>query len=190
MAASNFISPLGGYNAASVDYVAPQTNYGIITGLDKDDGTGTAWWGVNNSTHALLIDKITEYTPAAGLTVNGVAFPSSGTYTPTLFNTANLAGSAAYLCQYMRVGSTVTVSGAVSVDPTTTSVLTQLGISLPVASDFATNQNLGGVAFASNVLNEGAAIYGDTANDRALMQWIAGDVTNHVLFFSFTYQVI
>lgn len=113
----------------------------------------------------------------------------SGTYTPTLTEVANLDASTAYECQYMRVGNVVTVSGAVDVDPTTTSTTTKLGISLPVASNFANSLDCGGVGHAV-LFAEGAAIYADGTNDRAEMQWLAGDVTDHAVFFTFTYQVI
>lgn len=113
-----------------------------------------------------------------------------GTYTPTLTNVANLAASTAYQCQYMRVGDTVTVSGKVDVDPTVTATATQLGISLPVTSNFGAAEDCGGVAFASGVAGQGAAILGDATNNRAEMNWVATDVTNQPMYFTFTYQVI
>lgn len=114
----------------------------------------------------------------------------SGTYTPTLTNVANVAASTAYACQYMRVGSTVTVSGKVDVDPTVTVTSTQLGISLPIASALATAQQCAGTAFAPAIAAQGAAILGDVANTRAQMQWISGDVTNQAMYFSFSYTVV
>lgn len=115
---------------------------------------------------------------------------TSGTYTPTLTNVANLDASTAYLCQYMRIGSTVTVSGKVDIDPTLTATSTQLGISLPVASNFANAQNCGGVAFASGIVAQGAAILADATNDRAQLQFISTDTTNQAMYFTFTYQII
>lgn len=114
----------------------------------------------------------------------------SGVYTPTLTNVANVAASTAYECQYLRVGNTVTVSGKVDVDPTLTATSTQLGISLPVASNFGTAQDCAGVAFAPGIVSQGAAILGDVTNDRAQMQWVAADVTNQAMYFTFSYQVI
>ncbi len=114
----------------------------------------------------------------------------SGTYTPTLTNVANLDASTAFVCQYLQVGATVTVSGKVNVDPTTTLTLTQLGISLPIASNFAAAEQCGGVAFASGIASQGAAMLADATNDRAQLTWIATDITNQSMYFSFTYQVI
>jgi hypothetical protein len=118
-----------------------------------------------------------------------VLLGTSGTYTPTLTGVANVAASTAYACQYVRVGNVVTVTGKVDVDPTA-AVATQLGISLPVASNLATAQQCAGVAFSPTIAGQGAAILGDTANDRAQMEWIAVDVTNQPMAFTFMYLVV
>ena len=113
-----------------------------------------------------------------------------GAYTPTLTNVANLDASTAYECQYLKVGRTVTVSGKVDVDPTAPAASTQLGITLPIASNFGATEDCAGAAFASAIAGQGAAILGDATNDRAQMTWVAGDVTNQPMYFTFTYQVI
>ena len=115
---------------------------------------------------------------------------ASGVYTPTLTNVTNLDGSTAFECQYMRVGSSVTVSGRVSVDPTLTATATELGISIPIASNFAGQGDCGGAAFAIGIAGQGAGIRADLTNDRAEMKWVATDVTDQSMFFIFMYQVI
>lgn len=114
----------------------------------------------------------------------------SGTYTPTLTNSVNLDGSTAYAAQYMRVGNTVTVSGKVDLDPTATATATSLGISLPIASNFANEQNCAGTAAAPFVAGEAIAIRADATNDRADMVFISQTASNHGVFYTFTYQVI
>ena len=114
----------------------------------------------------------------------------SGAYTPTLTNVANLDASTAYECQYLRVGSVVVVSGKVDVDPTLAATSTQLGISLPIVSNLGASEDCAGTAFAAGVAGQGAAILGDTANDRAQMQWVSGDLANRGMFFIFAYQVL
>jgi hypothetical protein len=84
----------------------------------------------------------------------------------------------------------VTVSGRVDVDPTAGAMVTQLGIALPIASNLATVHDCAGAAFASGIAGQGAAIRGDTANDRAEMIWISADVTNQPMYFVFSYVVI
>lgn len=115
---------------------------------------------------------------------------SSGVYTPTLTNGANLAASTAFQCQYVRIGSVVTVSGKVSVDPTLAATATELGISLPIASNFGAVEDCGGVSFAMAIAGQGAGIIADVANDRASMNWVAADVTNQPMSFTFTYRII
>ncbi len=113
-----------------------------------------------------------------------------GAYTPTLTNTANLSASTAYPCQYMQVGTVVTVSGRVDVDPTTITTLTQLKISLPVSSNFTQSYQCGGCGGAAGTSVEAYGITAAPSDTNALMSWVAVDVTNHQVAFSFTYQVV
>lgn len=115
---------------------------------------------------------------------------TSGTYTPTLTNVSNLDASTAFLCQYLRVGSVVTVSGQVNMDATIPATLTELRMSLPIASNLGAATNLGGTAFANNVAGLGAAIYADSANDAALFSYASSDTNDRAFFFSFTYRII
>lgn len=115
---------------------------------------------------------------------------TSGTYTPTLFNDANLDASTAYSCQYLRNGDVVTVSGRVDIDPTLTATITRLGISLPIASNLANSNECAGAAGSSGIAGQVAAIGGDSTNDRAQMVWLSGDVTNTAMYFIFTYRII
>jgi hypothetical protein len=114
---------------------------------------------------------------------------ASGTYTPTLNNMTNLDATVAYACQYLRVGSVVTVSGRLDANPTAAGT-TQIGISLPIASNFAGTEECAGTAFSQSVAGLGAAILADTADNRALMEWTAVDTIERSLFFSFTYRII
>jgi len=115
----------------------------------------------------------------------------TGTYTPTLTGVTNVAASTAYVCQYLRVGPMVTVSGRVSIDPTAGATLTQLGISLPVPSAFTAAEQCGGAAAASAVAGYSGSILADATNDRAELAFTTGaDVANRVWGFSFMYQVL
>jgi hypothetical protein len=116
-------------------------------------------------------------------------FITSGTYTPTITNGSNVAGSTAYECQYMRVGSVVTVSGRIDIDPTLTATSTQLTFTLPISSAFGASNNLGGTAYCPNIAGMGAAIQSDGVS-QALVQYVPSDLTNNPYFFSFTYRII
>lgn len=113
----------------------------------------------------------------------------SGVYTPTLTNVANLDASTPRQCTWMRVGSVVTVFGQFDADPTATTTLTKLGVSLPVASGLSTAYQLGGIAAAPGVAGQVAGIYADATNDRAEIAWTAVDTTNQTMTFQFSYEV-
>jgi hypothetical protein len=68
----------------------------------------------------------------------------SGTYTPTISGTVNLDANTPRVCQWMRIGNVVSVSGGINLDPTSNGIETQWQISLPVASDFAQVWQLAG----------------------------------------------
>jgi hypothetical protein len=113
----------------------------------------------------------------------------ASTYTPTLTSITNISANTAYQCQYLRVGATVIVSGRADVDPTAAGQV-QLGISLPVASNIGATEDVGGSAACINVAGQSAGIWGDAANDRAIMEWVTVDTANRPMFFIFGYQVI
>lgn len=116
---------------------------------------------------------------------------AAGTYTPTITAVANCTIGGGYSAQYLRVGNTVTVSGKCDIDPTSATTLTQVGISLPVASNFSAEEHCAGVAATSGVTGYSGRIVADGTNDRAELQFVtATDVSNVGWSFHFTYQVI
>jgi hypothetical protein len=140
--------------------------------------------------HEAALDPHPGYTTSAELTVALAALNiASGTYTPTLTGVTNVDSSIAHACQYMRVGSVVTVSGAFEIN-CTAAAATELGISLPIASNFGSSQQCGGTAFADAIAGMGAAIAGDTANDRAAVLFVTTDTSNRTMRFSFTYRIV
>lgn len=160
---------------------------GLTSASDKIPyftGSGTAAVTDFTSTARSLVD---DTSVSAMRTTLGFA---DGTYTPTLTNVANVSASTNYQCQYLRVGNTVVVSGKLDIDPTLATTATQLGISLPIASNIGAAENCGGVAFASAIASQGAAIVGDAANNRAELQYISTDVTNQPMYFIFQYLII
>ena len=86
----------------------------------------------------------------SGATVAFGPLLSNGTYTPTLTAVTNVAASTANACQWLRVGNTVTVSGSVAVTATAVSTDTEIGISIPVASNFARGANVGGTGASTS----------------------------------------
>ena len=112
-----------------------------------------------------------------------------GTYTPTLTNLNNLSASTPHVCQYLRVGNVVTVSGYLEIDPVAASSFTSLNVSLPIASTFTASEQCCGTAFCNVVSGQGAAFFADGANG-AVMQLIAVSTANQFMSFSFTYRIV
>lgn len=129
----------------------------------------------------------------AGLTCTTLSIAGGavigGTYTPTLFNTANVGASTALQCQYIRVGNVVNVSGGVTLAPTLLATLTTLGMSLPIASTLSSLSNLGGTAANSSVASNGGPVFADTVNNRATLQLISVGTGSETFSFDFQYLV-
>lgn len=135
-------------------------------------GTGVS---VNTTTNTHTISLNTSYITA-------------GTYTPTLTGVTNVTGTTAYACQYMRVGNVVTVSGKLNIDFTSTG-LTEVGISLPIASSISNDFEVAGTgATGENTIS--GAILGDAANNRAHFAFQTGSSAGYNFFFTFTYQIL
>lgn len=114
---------------------------------------------------------------------------SSGAYLPTLTNVSNLDASTTYPAQYLRVGDAVNVTGRVDVDPTTGSTFTDLGISLPIASNLFDNQ-LAGVGGSNAIPGSSAIVYPDTVNNRAVLSFYAPSTSSYAIYYSYTYRVV
>jgi hypothetical protein len=112
---------------------------------------------------------------------------TSGTYTPTLTNTTNIDASTAEAAQYMRVGNVVTVSGRVAIDATAAAA-TVMGVSLPIASNFANLRECGGIVGAAG--GPFGEIRADSTNDRATFAYTATGTANTAYYFTFTYRII
>lgn len=154
----------------------------------------TVTWS-NNPTHSA------NHTYSGNVTVNGSLALSSGaivpgTYTPTLTAIANVAASTANgNVNTLRIGNCMFVAGTLDIDPTSASVVTTLGISLPVSSNLSSLTQLAGGALRSSagggftILS--AVITGDATNDRAQISYLNDtDVANRTWSFWFMYPII
>jgi hypothetical protein len=122
--------------------------------------------------------------------LSGAMTQGGPTYTPTLYNTTNVAASV--LNQdfiFMQEGSVVTVSGSVQIDPTS-AASTVLGISLPVASNFGTSYDCNGNGTSSGATPQLASITADDVNNRALVNFTAVSTANAYWRVMFTYRII
>ncbi len=125
---------------------------------------------------------------ANDITINTPAL-ASGVYTPTLTMVNNLLAATAFQCQYMRVGSVVTVSGKINMDVNSNGQICRLGITLPIASDFGAEEDLGGTASSMDI-QQNSGIKADITNNRAALEFLANSNTTRDWFFTFTYRII
>jgi hypothetical protein len=163
---------------------------GVATALAINVGSAGAFitFNGNAGTPSALVGTNISGT-AASLTAGATTNVTSGTYTPTIANTTNVSASTPAQCQYMRVGSVVTVSGTFQLDPTTAVTDTLFTMTLPIASDFSINSNLGGLACCNQVGNT-MGIYAEPTANLAQFEGVLTDVLNRLYSFTFTYLII
>ena len=147
----------------------------------RASGAGT---GAPTDLSATDVATIVSTAVATALNIGSIA-----NYTPTLTNVTNLDSSAANTTFYIRLSNFVIVFGNLAANATAAGAC-QLDLSIPVASAIQSTIDLGGVAFCGAVAGFGAAIVGESVNDRASMTWIATDTNNRTLAFIFGYRVI
>jgi hypothetical protein len=114
---------------------------------------------------------------------------ASGTWTPTLTNTTNIAASTTAECRYTRLGNVVSFAGRVSVTPTGAGQCV-MGVSLPVASNFAAAGDAAGSGVATENPYIPVLVQGDQTNDRLLVAFYATSVAVRFVAFSGQYTVI
>lgn len=137
----------------------------------SDGGTGTV---------TITADTITfTGTPAGQIAPIG--------YTPTLTNTTNISSSTAQALQGMRIGNFVTINGAVSAPPTATGQCV-LSMSIPIASTFTAQGQLGGTGTTSSYWP--VYIRASTSAYNAVFVWNATSTTAQTIYFNFGYKIV
>ena len=164
------------------------------TGTDAGTGDVTVGLGIAGLTVDASPDFAADYLvtyDASASAHKKILLPTlaHGTYTPTLTGVTNVASSAAYVCQYLRVGNTVTVSGQLQITPTSGNTYTELGVSLPIASAFTADRQLGGSGGGKGTQVTAALLHADITNDRAHFETRPG-AGSQEYFFSFTYLIL
>tara|TARA_Y100000310_G_C20701853_1_gene830735 strand:+ start:6980 stop:7555 length:576 start_codon:yes stop_codon:yes gene_type:complete len=119
---------------------------------------------------------------------------TSGTYTPTYTGVTNVdtivADGDAY---FMRIGSIVHVAGRMTLNSTSSGTTTELNISLPIASNFTTDNELSGTT-TGDLGGSGADFQGffegDSASDDAKCVMTDSSGATNAWPWSFTYRII
>jgi len=186
-------------NSAGTAPISSSTAYSVILNSDsgtpielavssvtrlKVTSTGAAVTGTLGVT-----GKITATAAGIDVPTSNLGMVSSGTYTPTLTNGTNIASSTAYALQYMRVGNTVTVGGFINIDTTATGT-SGLRMSLPIASNFTSSIDAGGVGSRpSTAANDSWNMYAVSATDDIQIDGYSTTTAAENLFITLVYQV-
>lgn len=110
---------------------------------------------------------------------------------PTITNVTNVAASTIQDQQWLRVGNVVTVSGRCTIDPTSASVATEVGISLPIASTTSLFTYVSGTACSSDSVSLSAGCVADITNNRMAIRFInTTDVVSRTWHYTFTYRIV
>jgi hypothetical protein len=158
--------------------------------LNGTSDTGTVKNATFSGTMAGAASWVGLQTFAGGIAGSNFA---GTTYTPTLTSVSNVSSTTAYPCQYMRVGTSVTVSGHLTVDPTTDGSAVVVGISLPIASNFAEIYQCAGSAhgFDGSDVGRSGGISADITNNRAQLDWVeVNGASSNLWTFTFTYTIV
>ena len=207
------LSSGGGGTFLKLDQTTPETiingapNFGGGVNVDNDfaintDGRISEYGNAAPTDGKLLIGSTANgdfrqanlTATGSGIVVNGSntinLVLDAGTYTPTLTNVTNVTGSTSASFQYMRVGNVVTVSGVLKIQPTAVNTNTELGISLPVASNFTDISNCGGNLGLGQSLGDAMVkgIIADTTNDRAAV--VGQFQSTSDLYYSVQFQYV
>jgi hypothetical protein len=155
-------------------------------------GTGITSYTAGNYINAATSSTLQQRTPAQVRTDLGVTTCSAGTYTPAYTSVSNVTATTVRGdAQYVRVGNQVTVSGQVAINATAgANTVTEVGVTLPVASNFTVNNQAGGsiVGQASGQFAAGFA-YADGTNDRVGLRFAAPAAGVQEYWYHFTYTV-
>lgn len=123
---------------------------------------------------------------SATLNTNGVVY--SGTYTPTLTNSTNIASSTVYPCSYIRVGQEVIVKGRVVAAAGTVGTGALFFMQIPIVSNFTETYQCSGVFHTD--IQVGGQIYGDTSLDKAAFLFSPIGTTSNSYRFMFMYSLV
>lgn len=196
-AASN--SPAGSETPTEGDnYIR---TYGAFIAALRDKLNGTSATGtINDATFSGTMAGAATWaalqTFAAGITVqtaSGNVF--SNTYAPTLTAGANISGSPTATGDwlYTRVGDQIAVDGEITSTGARTAAantLSEIGVSLPVASAFTLSTQLAGVTNSNLAGEHSYGVIADTTNDRALVRFASASTSAQSMRVHFKYRVI
>lgn len=181
----NYLRSLSSFIALLRDKLNGTSSTGSVTSADFS-GTQTgssAWNGTQTFNAGIEITTLSQ----------GNVY--SNTYAPTLTAGSNISGSPTALTDwfYTRVGAQIQVEGQITSTGTRTAgsgTLSEIYISLPVASALTLSTQLTGTADPGFSSDFSYGVIGDATGDRALYRFASGTTSGSSVQVRFTYRVI
>jgi len=155
---------------------------GVVFGVGKRVTLTDAPVAGTDAANKAYVDSV-----AAG----GVAV-SSGTYTPTITAVDNCTLASTQPAQWMRVGNVITVAGTCFISVTLAGSSTSFRMSLPVASNFASKNQCGGVAsnYVGGSSDDTFGASADFTNDQVVFGATPPNGGPNNLSYTYTYSVV
>jgi len=177
-------------NQAILDAAAAQATANAAAPATRNLAAGAGLTGGGT----LAADRTFNVGAGTGITVNAddvalTILTAYGRYTPAVTNLVNVDATTMGICSWLRVGDTVTVSGAVDVDPTAIGPASTFEIALPGASNFSATGDCGGT-IATSVITQSGTIFANTTNDTAQVSFKAVTASNATMAFQFSYSIL
>jgi hypothetical protein len=174
---------------------------GTLNSLSAGSGlVGTAYNGSASQTFRVDTGRVATQIVTGGslnkvrdsvVSLISASATESGTYTPTLTAVSNVSSTLATVCQYMKVGSVVTISGKVRVTGTTAGTTATISITLPFAqNNFGNSYEAGGSGgFISSNTYYGATLSSNSSAQTIALSYIPTSFGNDEIYFTVTYQI-
>ena len=115
---------------------------------------------------------------------------TSGVYTPTLSNQNDIVTLTIAQAQYMRVGSTVTVSGSFTAQVAFDESASTFEMTIPIASNIGAAEDLAGVCSGNQNIPTSGRVFGLPTTDTAIVSFLGLAGVDVIYSYTFTYQII
>jgi hypothetical protein len=193
-----------GYRDTSTSKARTLSSYADRIVLVSEDSIGVGFKIVLKDTEMTLSSTLTASTIGINRVIRGNDFHNSaaaqgsasqqdirsGTYTPSATSITNIASSTPRKSNWSRVGNIVTVAGSVTIT-TTANGLTNLGLSLPIASNFGTIYEAAGNVIATTTNAHYGVVYSNVANNYVVIEFAhSGAAGADDFYYTYSYEVI
>lgn len=163
-----------------------QTLFSMIQGLSTFDEQIQSKLDKNSKINLLTqVEGILNY-------YNGGV--QSNIYLPVLTNIANIDASGAYYTPWFRTGNIINVSGKFIINPTAINTFTELEFTLPVASNFAHEEECSGTAngipFSGSTTGFPGIVTANPATGNAIVRFYSTNTDDNDVRFIFSYRFI